>query len=92
MDLFCQPDDDATIDALLRAGVDHLAAGGAEVIATRGLHPRMRSRVRRHLYLAPASAQFTARVYCADEALAPLVYDASSWHTCHADGDEDFVT
>lgn len=92
MDLFCPPSDERVIDALLRAGLDHLEAGGAEVIATRGLHPALRGRVRRFLYLAPPSSQFTARVFCADAGLAPFVYEEANWHACHADGDEDFVT
>lgn len=92
MDLFCRPSDEHVIDSLLRAAIDHLDRGAADVIATRGLHPRIRQRVRRFLYLAPPSVQFTARVLCRDASIAPLVYDEASWHTSHADGDEDFVT
>lgn len=92
MDLFCEPSDTRTIDALLRAGMDHLAGGGAQTIAARGLHPTIRARVRRYLYLAPSASQFTARVYCGDPALAPLMHADDNWHTAHADGDEDFAT
>lgn len=92
MDLFCDPGEHAVIDALLRAGIDQLEAGDADVIATRGLHPAIRAPVKRFLYLSPPSAQFTARLLCQDPTLAPFMYDEANWHTCHADGDEDFVT
>jgi predicted N-acetyltransferase YhbS len=91
LDVFADPKADAVIDALMAAALKALEADHVAAVNCLGLHPGIRRRVHRYLYLRTRSRENPARfLWQGEPALAPVVYEASSWHLTHADGDETF--
>jgi hypothetical protein len=90
MDLFCDPSDEDAVRALLAGALSALASRGAEVCVTKGLHPAIRARVARFFPFRRSSRP--ARLsWRGDTRLSPIIHDPASWHSTHADGDEDMV-
>jgi len=91
LDLFAPPDDVATIDALLHRALELTRADRADLVSCVGLHPTIRRRVRRYLYVTPARLDRPAWfLWKGDPSLAGRVHDAGAWHLSHADSDIGF--
>lgn len=91
MDLFTNPDASDVIDALLAEALRMLEATGVAAVTSLGLHPRIRRRVRRYMYLRPRMMELPAWMrWHGDPTVADTVYDAESWHISYADGDDAF--
>ena len=91
LDVFCSPDSEPVVEALMHAALARFRREKADVVSCFGLHPGIRKRVRRYLYLTPASRQNPALlVWNGDPALQEAVYDANNWHMSQADGDDGF--
>jgi hypothetical protein len=91
LDVFCSPESEAVVEALMHAALAKFRREGADAVSCFGLHPAIRKTVRRYLYLAPASRQSPAlAVWNGEPALRDAVYDANNWHMSHADGDDGF--
>lgn len=89
MDLLCPPSRHDIVDALMHRLLERAEDAGAGAVICWGLHPTMRERVRRYLYLRPRGEQLPSLLYCTGDArIKDLVHDARQWHVTRADGDE----
>ena len=92
LDLFALPDDVATVDALLHRALALTRADHADLVSCVGLHPALRRRVHRYLYVKPARLDRPAwLLWKGDPALRERVHDAGEWHISHADSDIGFA-
>jgi hypothetical protein len=64
---------------------------GAHAVTCLGLHPSIRSVVRRFLYLSPGLLTQPALVRPRNEELRDAVFHADLWHVGLADGDEGYA-
>jgi GNAT superfamily N-acetyltransferase len=91
MDLFTDPAAPDLVDALVAGALRSLEGRGVAGLVSLGLDPRLRRRVRHFLYARQRRSELPALLrWHGDQALAPVVYDDSSWHFSYADGDEAF--
>lgn len=89
MDLLCSMQRLDVVDALVAGVLEVAAREGVAAITCWGMHPRLRARLQRYLYVSPPSEQQPTLLYCTgDTAMQALVYDSSQWHATRADGDE----
>ncbi len=91
MDLLCAPDRADVVDTLAAAMLADLKGKGISVLMCWGMHPSIRLRLRRYLYVLPAAEQAPTLLYCLDDSLKSMIYDETNWHATRADGDEGFV-
>jgi hypothetical protein len=91
LDIFCAPDAEATIEALVREALERFRRDRVAAVSCMGLHPAIRRAVRRYLYVAPSNRQNPASIFWkGDPALRDAISDPANWHLSHADGDEGF--
>jgi len=91
MDIFCTPTSVDVIDSLLGRALELMEEKNVAVVSCMGLHPDIRKRVERFLYLKPKNLNNPALLYCKDKDIEKIVYDENNWHFTHADGDEGFA-
>lgn len=92
MDLFCSPTRLDVVDALLREALAGIRAESASAVICWGMHPVIRARLRKSLYIRPRGEQVPSLLYCAaGEELRAMIYETANWHVTRGDGDEGFV-
>lgn len=91
MDLFCPPESQEIVDSLLHGALLHLKRRRVDLVSCWGLHPGIRSKVRRHLYLAPSNFNHPSWfLWKGHHEMSATVYNASNWHLSCADSDIGF--
>jgi GNAT superfamily N-acetyltransferase len=91
MDLFCRPQAKDVAESLLAGALGVFREEGAHAVTCLGLHPSIRSVVRRFLYLSPGLLTQPALVRPRNEELRDAVFHADLWHVGLADGDEGYA-
>ena len=92
MDIFCKPSSADIIDSLLGKALDILQNKKVALVSCLGMHPDIRKRVKKVLYLRVRSVEIPALLYCTgEERIENLVYNENMWHLTSADGDEGFA-
>lgn len=91
MDLFCDPGATATVDTLMHGALKYVAEAHCDAVSCLGLHPQIRHRAQRYLYIKPRQLDRPAwMLWKGNEAVTDLVYDERKWHLSHADSDIGF--
>ena len=92
MDIFCRPSSSDIIDSLLGKALDIMKKKNVALVSCLGMHPDIRERIKKFLYLRVRSVEIPALLYCSgDESIRKFVYNESMWHVTSADGDEGFA-
>ena len=88
LDVFCAPGSSAVVDALMHGALERFRNQGTAFVSCVGLHPKIRKRAQRYLYLRPSRLDRPAWMLWKGSAeLQGLVYDERKWHLSHADSD-----
>jgi GNAT superfamily N-acetyltransferase len=90
MDIFCHPASKVVIDQLMCSALEKMVKGGAAIISCMGVHPLIRTRLTKYLYLRAKNSEIPSLLYCKDEQIKKWVYNKNLWHVTKADGDEGF--
>jgi predicted N-acetyltransferase YhbS len=92
MDIFCDPDSNEVIEALICDGMKVLSERKVDLIKCIGLHPKIRTHIQKYLYWKPSMMEVPALVlWKGDPKLEKFVHDKSNWHLSLADGDGGFM-
>lgn len=91
IDVFCDPDAPAVVDALIAGALRVFQEAGCGAVSCLGLLPKIRHRVQRYLYLRPRRLNRPAwMLWKGDESMRGLVYDENQWHLSQGDSDIGF--
>jgi ribosomal protein S18 acetylase RimI-like enzyme len=91
MDLFTARTAINVADSLIAEALTIFERDGVAAVTSLGLHPDLRRRVARFLYVRRKSIGLPALLrWRGEPSVAQVVYDASKWHLSYADGDEAF--
>jgi hypothetical protein len=93
MDLFCFPGDDELVDTLLAEAFDIFEQRQVAFITCMGLHPLIRKRVRRYLYIKPRILQDPGLLnWKGHPKMQSFVQNPENWHLSLSDGDIGFFS
>jgi predicted N-acetyltransferase YhbS len=90
MDLLCSPARTDVADTLIAAALTELERQHVALVTCVGLHPSIRDRVRRCLYVRRRPSAPAMLLWKGVADLEPIVHCANAWHLTLADGDEGF--
>lgn len=93
MDIFCPPEETELVDSVLAKAFEIFKQCKVAFITCVGLHPVIRSRVKRYLYYTPRVPEEPGLLnWKGDAKLKTFVQNADNWHLSHADGDGGFFS